>query len=298
MRNPCNHDFRPRLISTKGPIHVYGGTKASVPKAPVGATVLNLSGLHAIAPVTASGIEIPGVTSATIEMEVADFTAPRLTRDQWTALTAAIVAKGEPLVVCCVGEHGRTGTALAIILSEMGVIPDGADPVAWLRAEYCEEAVESQEQINYVERIAGRHVTVQPSHKWTYGTGSTWSAAKGWTPGPTKPGLATRAGALADRWAEKAASEGSVLGRAVEGKQQALPLPAPAELKDEDRKAAQDAQAREFASMSLAQEAFGHRRRSKMARNVRCVEDGCPRRRIKGTVFCIEHSPLYRRYEG
>lgn len=44
----------------------------------------------------------------------------------------------------CWGAHGRTGTALACLAVLDGHVPDGA--VEWVRANYCERAVETPEQ--------------------------------------------------------------------------------------------------------------------------------------------------------
>ena len=58
----------------------------------------------------------------------------------------------------CQGGHGRTGTALAIIGALSNCIPPGVDPVAEVRRRYCDLAVESAAQIEYIEAITGREV--------------------------------------------------------------------------------------------------------------------------------------------
>jgi hypothetical protein len=55
---------------------------------------------------------------------------------------------GERVEVGCIGGHGRTGTALACLAILTGVPPDQA--VAWVRANYCGEAVESAEQEAFI----------------------------------------------------------------------------------------------------------------------------------------------------
>jgi hypothetical protein len=56
--------------------------------------------------------------------------------------------RGEHVEVGCLGGHGRTGTALACLAVLTGTPPGEA--VAWVRAAYCEKAVETDEQRAFV----------------------------------------------------------------------------------------------------------------------------------------------------
>jgi len=56
--------------------------------------------------------------------------------------------RGERVEVGCLGGHGRTGTALACLAILAGAPP--AEAVAWVRAAYCERAVETDEQRAFV----------------------------------------------------------------------------------------------------------------------------------------------------
>jgi len=56
--------------------------------------------------------------------------------------------RGEHVEVGCLGGHGRTGTALACLAVLTGTPPGEA--VAWVRAAYCEKAVETDEQHAFV----------------------------------------------------------------------------------------------------------------------------------------------------
>jgi protein-tyrosine phosphatase len=56
--------------------------------------------------------------------------------------------RGEHVEVGCLGGHGRTGTALACLAVLTGTPPGEA--VAWVRATYCEKAVETDEQDAFV----------------------------------------------------------------------------------------------------------------------------------------------------
>ncbi|MHB8246466.1 MAG: protein-tyrosine phosphatase family protein [Acidimicrobiales bacterium] len=55
---------------------------------------------------------------------------------------------GERVEIGCLGGHGRTGTALACLAILAGHPPP--DAVAWVRANYCVEAVETAEQEAFV----------------------------------------------------------------------------------------------------------------------------------------------------
>lgn len=60
------------------------------------------------------------------------------------------------VVVCCVGGHGRTGTALACMLgaapSFTKVATAGAC-VSWLRKNYCKKAIETVDQEDYISVV-------------------------------------------------------------------------------------------------------------------------------------------------
>lgn len=58
---------------------------------------------------------------------------------------------GERVELGCLGGHGRTGTALAILAVLSGLRADGA--VAWVRANYCSMAVETPEQEAFVRQL-------------------------------------------------------------------------------------------------------------------------------------------------
>lgn len=93
-----------------------------------------------------------------------------VSKQDWESLAAAISGLAGDVVVHCQGGHGRTGTACAILATLLGWVPDAADPVAWLRAKYCQEAVETNGQLNYIAAITGRTVDAKPSEKWYYET--------------------------------------------------------------------------------------------------------------------------------
>lgn len=79
-----------------------------------------------------------------------DFGVPADPADVVTALLALLerARRGERVEVGCLGGHGRTGTALACLAVLTGE-PAG-DAVAWTRAAYCTQAVETPEQEAFV----------------------------------------------------------------------------------------------------------------------------------------------------
>lgn len=58
---------------------------------------------------------------------------------------------GKRVEVGCLGGHGRTGTALACLAVLAGY--PAADAVAWIRAEYCPQAVETAEQEEFIATL-------------------------------------------------------------------------------------------------------------------------------------------------
>lgn len=68
-------------------------------------------------------------------------------RDQLSAVLARAQA-GDVVEIGCLGAHGRTGTALACLAVIDGV--DAQVAVDWVRANYCERAVETPQQAAFV----------------------------------------------------------------------------------------------------------------------------------------------------
>lgn len=60
---------------------------------------------------------------------------------------------GQQVEIGCLGGHGRTGTALACLAILAGEKP--GDAVAWVRANYCSDAVETNAQEEWVTALGG-----------------------------------------------------------------------------------------------------------------------------------------------
>ena len=111
----------------------------------------------------------PKPQPAVVSLKWTDFQAPTYTLAFWENLVETVKEfvlaqkkKKVRVIFCCIGGHGRTGTALAVVLNLLGVIED-EDPVAWVRKNYCEKTVESESQITYVEKMTGLEVEVEPA---------------------------------------------------------------------------------------------------------------------------------------
>ena len=87
---------------------------------------------------------------------------PGLTAQFWNDFTVWAVENYTRLVVFCVGGHGRTGTALACILMaayKNGLVKNkqfrnAKDVSTWVWDKYCEKAIESVAQDNYIAFVA------------------------------------------------------------------------------------------------------------------------------------------------
>lgn len=91
-----------------------------------------------------------------------DYGVPHFGRKWWHKLAESIRRVEGKVIVTCLGGHGRTGTCIAILAKLLGLVPDGACPVEWLRALYCKSVVESWSQIEYIEKILEIKVAAKP----------------------------------------------------------------------------------------------------------------------------------------
>jgi protein-tyrosine phosphatase len=65
---------------------------------------------------------------------------------------------GKTVHVGCIGGHGRTGVVIAAIVAEMKdyvMGQDNHDVIQWVRKHYCEKAVESWEQVKFLQKYYG-----------------------------------------------------------------------------------------------------------------------------------------------
>ena len=89
-----------------------------------------------------------------LKLNWTDQGVPPVGKEFWSALWAKVKDGGYKRVcVCCVGGHGRTGTLLAALLIVIGGYDDLA-AVQFIHDNYCDQAVESQEQDKYLMELA------------------------------------------------------------------------------------------------------------------------------------------------
>lgn len=94
------------------------------------------------------GVKVASPKIITIEWP--DYGVPPVSKEFWQNLYKYLrdIDGYTAFGVACLGGHGRTGTALAILrgLSDPSIV----NPVEWVRENYCECSVETEEQFNYV----------------------------------------------------------------------------------------------------------------------------------------------------
>lgn len=174
MTKICHSD--PKFVMKIGAVSIYAGSKEAVLEQtgwafaisalgqPVQSNPLSVNeaakgmlpeALLAWAPTPMLGIDWP------------DGSVPKLGRDWWVGLVSWLQALPEgDVALFCFGGHGRTGTALTILAALSGQVPKKKDPVSWVRARYCVQAVETGAQIEYLERVLNRKITAQPSYSY------------------------------------------------------------------------------------------------------------------------------------
>ena len=72
--------------------------------------------------------------------------------DKFAALIDHIVgelAKGARVHVGCIGGHGRTGLVIGAVVARLGIAED-ADAIGWVRQNYCQRAIETSGQENFL----------------------------------------------------------------------------------------------------------------------------------------------------
>ena len=67
------------------------------------------------------------------------------------------IRNGKKVGLFCMGGHGRTGYVASIVLGKLGY----KDPIQFLRANYCKEAVESNAQIQHIADVLGEPELVE-----------------------------------------------------------------------------------------------------------------------------------------
>lgn len=108
---------------------------------------------------------------------ITDMSVPASLEDFKNLLTwvSGRLDTGDRVHVGCVGGHGRTGLFLSALVSLR--MPEVKDPVTYVRENYCHKAVESAEQLWWLEKNFGFISEAQPSktHRPKKYPSSLWS---------------------------------------------------------------------------------------------------------------------------
>lgn len=105
-----------------------------------------------------------GANFVEIQMDWADYGTINLPIGFWQDLVNYIRDNKKKLLIFCQGGHGRTGTALAsLFVVALGYKP--IDAIAWVRKNYCYEAIETKGQENYVLSLMPEEKEIIPEPK-------------------------------------------------------------------------------------------------------------------------------------
>jgi len=178
VHKPCRHALNTPVF-TIGQARIFAGSKAEI----LGSTGWDFI-FSLLRETTATALEtnisvntaakdifpttlhkIPPVPRVIIDWP--DQGMPILPVAWWNGLVQWLFEFNGSVAFHCFGGHGRTGTALAIIAALAGLLPKAeiekkkkknSCPVLWIRERYCKEAVESDEQLDYIQAITNRTV--------------------------------------------------------------------------------------------------------------------------------------------
>jgi hypothetical protein len=88
-----------------------------------------------------------------IQLDWPDYGVVNLPKEFWIKLLKHLEDNKLRMLVLCLGGHGRTGTALAVMMTmALDYTPDQA--INWIRRHYCDHAIETKGQADYVSLMA------------------------------------------------------------------------------------------------------------------------------------------------
>ena len=107
-----------------------------------------------------------------------------ITKAWWKALWFYLshTYPGQHVITCCVGGHGRTGTALASLCIAVAGM-DAGEAIEYVREKHCDECIESQAQVDYLFTLAGEQLPKAGKYL-SYSTTSYQGTGKGGTTHP------------------------------------------------------------------------------------------------------------------
>ena len=152
------------LVFSAGNIEFYGGGNSRGLKIWENAIMIDMGDVVADDYVQMAGCNYPELNLfKVIKVKCKDFDAPLVGKIFWTRLKNVIEAEAANvaklrIVCCCMGGHGRTGIALSILAALFDQVPAGSCPVEFVRKHYCDHAVESKAQREYIQEVTGMEV--------------------------------------------------------------------------------------------------------------------------------------------
>lgn len=152
-RPKCVH-YGEDPVFTVGGRRIYGA-RGSDANANLYSVVLDCAGLvrRPFLSTTSARFAHLKPTQHFLRLEWPDRAAPPVAPQWWLRLARAIPKRADVLVAC-VGSHGRTGTALALLALAYGVVETAEDAIRFVRKEHCARAIESKAQETYIRQFA------------------------------------------------------------------------------------------------------------------------------------------------
>lgn len=165
----CKHEGLTDIHRMKNGLFLHGGTKTDLLVQKEGRTlIVNCTGqsIQGFSTIKEPIVKTPkGFSMKSSEYKLdpdydefivdwADNSPPLLKADFWKDLAEqAVKLEYTDISFCCFGGHGRTGTALVAMLIVDGV--ELVEAIAKVRKEHCDEAVETDSQIRYLQYVEG-----------------------------------------------------------------------------------------------------------------------------------------------
>lgn len=152
----CNHPATKKLF-TIGASDIYAGARWDCKQSAQDAELtLDLTGMTRdeaiITPPRYSALrDYVTTVSPTITLNWPDHGLPPVVNQFWLELVKLLPAG--KVVVCCVGGHGRTGTALAALLIVTANL-DAKTAIEFVWANHCQQAIETKGQQSYLDQLA------------------------------------------------------------------------------------------------------------------------------------------------
>lgn len=163
----CRHDGQD-VVLTVGKVTFGGGAGANLWITPRPLIVIDFAGdagwveARAAFPEALAVLQEHVVSCPRASVPWADFGLPPVTRGFWLALPEAVSSNYGPghVILCCGQGHGRTGTALAALaIVHKGL--SAAAAISMVRTTYCNSAVETRDQVQYLCDLAGKGEVVE-----------------------------------------------------------------------------------------------------------------------------------------